>query len=60
LPISDVFTHRNSVNACHTVNIAMLLGRKVTWDREKYEFVGDDEANQLTRRKQRKPYTIEA
>jgi myo-inositol 2-dehydrogenase / D-chiro-inositol 1-dehydrogenase len=58
LPISDVFTHCNSVNACHTANIAMLLNRKVTWDHEKQEFVGDDEANQLTRRRQRKPYEI--
>ncbi|MCD4727328.1 MAG: Gfo/Idh/MocA family oxidoreductase [Pirellulales bacterium] len=60
LPISDVFTHCNSVNACHTANIAMLLGRKVKWNPKKYEFIGDDEANQLTRRKQRKPYAIEA
>ena len=60
LPISDVFTHCNSVNACHAANIAMLLGRKVKWDRKKYEFVGDDEANQLTRRKQREPYAIKA
>ncbi len=60
LPISDVFTHCNSVNACHTANIAMLLGRKVKWDQKKYEFVGDDEANQLTHRKQREPYAIKA
>jgi len=57
-PISDVFTHCNSVNACHTANIALLLNRKVTWDREKQEFVGDDEANQLIRRKRRDPYGI--
>ena len=60
LPISDVFTHCVAVNTCHTANIAMLLGRKVKWDQEKYAFLGDDEANQLTRRKQRAPYTIEA
>ncbi len=58
LPISDVFTHCNSVNACHSANIAMLLGRKLTWDREKYEFVGDDEANQFISRRERKPFTI--
>ncbi|MBU4272742.1 MAG: Gfo/Idh/MocA family oxidoreductase [Planctomycetes bacterium] len=60
LPVSDVFSHCNSVNACHTANIAMLLGRKVKWDQKKYEFVGDDEANRLTRRKQREPYAIKA
>jgi predicted dehydrogenase len=58
LPISDVYSHCNSVNACHMANIAMLLDRKVEWDPRKSEFVGDDEANQLTRRKQREPYTI--
>ena len=58
LPISDVFTHCNTVNACHMANIAMLLGRKVTWDRQKQEFAGDDEANQLTRRPEREPYVI--
>ena len=41
-------------------NIAMLLGRKVKWDPQKQEFIGDDEANQLTRRKQREPYAIKA
>ena len=60
LPISDVFTHCNTVNACHMANIAMLLGRKVAWDREKQAFVGDDEANQLTRRHEREPYVIRA
>ena len=58
LPISDVYSHCNSVNACHMANIAMLLERKVKWDPQKQEFIGDDEANQLTRRKQREPYTI--
>lgn len=57
LPISDVFSHCNSVNACHSANIALLLERKITWDREKQQF-DDDEANQLVRREQRKPYSI--
>jgi predicted dehydrogenase len=57
-PVSDVFTHTNSVNSCHMANIAMLLGRKVRWDPEKYEFVGDDEANALRSRRQREPWTF--
>jgi myo-inositol 2-dehydrogenase / D-chiro-inositol 1-dehydrogenase len=60
LPISDVFTHCNTVNTCHMVNIAMLLDRPVKWDSQKFEFIGDDEANQLTRRKQREPYAFKA
>lgn len=59
-PISDVFTHCNSVNACHMANIAMLLERKLQWDQQKQEFIGNDEANELTRRKQREPYVIKA
>lgn len=58
LPVSDVYTHTNSVNACHMANIAMLLNRTVKWDPEKYEFPGDEEANALTRRPQREPYQI--
>ncbi len=57
-PISDVWTHTNSVNACHMANIAMLLARKVRFDPEKYEFVGDAEANELMHRRQRAPYTV--
>jgi myo-inositol 2-dehydrogenase / D-chiro-inositol 1-dehydrogenase len=58
LPISDVYSHCNSVNACHMANIAMLLERKVKWDQQKYEFVGDDEANRLLRRTQREKYAF--
>ena len=58
LPISDVHTHTKSVNACHMANIAMLLGRKVKWDPEKYDFVDDADASALVNRKQREPYTI--
>jgi len=58
LPISDVFTHCNSVNACHAANIAMMLGRKIAWDQETQRCIDDDEANQLTRREQRKPFAI--
>ncbi len=60
LPISDVYTHCNSVNACHMANIAMLLKRKVRFDPNKRQFIDDAEANQLLSRPQREPYTIEA
>ncbi len=59
LPISDVFSHVNSVNACHMANISMLLGRKVRWNPATEDFVGDDQASRLRSRRQRKPYTIE-
>jgi len=57
-PISDVWTHCNSVNACHMANIAMLLGRAVRFDPKEYRFIDDEEANILMRRKQREPFQI--
>lgn len=45
MPISDVWTHCNSVNACHLANIAMFVQRKVTFNPDTYRFEGDDEAN---------------
>ncbi len=60
LPISDVYTHVHSVNACHMANIAMILGRKIKFDPDKCEFVGDEQATALINRRQREPYTIEA
>ncbi len=60
LPISDVFTHHRSVSVCHLANIAMLLGRPLTWNPENEDFVGDAEATAMLSREQRKPYEIDA
>ncbi len=60
LPISDVFTHVSSVNACHMANISMILGRKLTWDPRKGAFVKDDEANRYVKRTQREGFEIRA
>jgi predicted dehydrogenase len=58
-PVSDVFTHHRELSSCHMCNIAMLLKRKLRWDPTKEQFLGDDEANALISRPQRKPYTID-
>ncbi len=58
MPISDVWTHAHSVNACHMANIAMLLKRKIVFDQAEYQFVGDDEANRFISRAQRRPWHI--
>jgi myo-inositol 2-dehydrogenase/D-chiro-inositol 1-dehydrogenase len=55
-PISDVNSQHRSVSACHLGNISVRLGRKLTWDAQKEEFVGDDEANAMLSREQRSPY----
>jgi len=51
--------HRVST-VCHLANIALLLGRKLRWDPEKEEFIGDESANAMRRvRPMRKPWTLE-
>jgi len=58
LPISDVFTHHRSVSVCHLANIAMLLDRKLTWNPDQQDFVGDQEASAMISRKKRAGFEI--
>lgn len=58
LPISDVFTHHRSVSVCHLANIAMQLDRKLEFDPDAQKFRGDDEANAMISREQRKGFEI--
>ncbi len=55
-PVSDVVSQHRAVSSCHIGNISCRLGRKLTWDAAKEEFVGDDEANAMRNRAQRSPY----
>jgi len=55
-PISDVFTHHRAITTCHLANIAMRLGRALTWDPEAEQIVGDREAQNFQSRLQRKGY----
>jgi len=57
-PISDVFTHHRTMTACHLSNLALLLKRKLRWDPDREDFVGDDQASALCSRRQREPYAI--
>jgi len=61
-PISPVDQAQRVISACHLSNVALQLGRKIRWDPQREEIVGDAEASQsrYLRRPQRKPYTIEA
>jgi len=58
-PISDVDTHHRAMSTCHLANIAIRLGRKLTWDPVKEEIVGDADAAKWIGREQRKGYEIE-
>ncbi|MEX0978943.1 MAG: Gfo/Idh/MocA family oxidoreductase, partial [Pirellulales bacterium] len=57
-PISDVASQHRSVCVCHLANISMRLGRKLRWDPEAEQFVGDAQANTWLSRPQRKGFEI--
>jgi predicted dehydrogenase len=59
-PISDVWTHNRMLEICHLSNIAMRLGRAVTWDPVKREIVDDAEANSFLARESRQGFEIDA
>jgi predicted dehydrogenase len=59
MPVSDVFSHHRSLTTCHLAGIALRLNRKLTWDPAKEQIIGDDEANAMQKREQRKGYEIE-
>ena len=56
-PVADVEQGYISTASCILANVAMSLGRTLTWDPVKGRVVGDDEANRLLRRPYRKPWT---
>lgn len=55
-PVAPVEVSHRSCSACLVSYIAMKLGRKLTWNPRKEVFVGDDQANGMLSRPQRKPY----
>ena len=59
-PCAPVAIEHRTITACHLTNISLRLGRKVAWDPEKQQILGDDEANAWQKRPQRAPYVITA
>ena len=55
-PISDVWSHNRMLEICHLSNIAMRLGRAMSWDPVKREIVGDAEANTFLARESRQGF----
>ena len=58
-PASPVRIQHRTVSVCHLTNISLRLGRKLAWDPDAEQIVGDEEANAWLKREQREPYTIE-
>jgi predicted dehydrogenase len=56
-PVADIEQGHISTASCILANLSMQLGRSLTWDPEKHQVVGDDEATKLLRRPYRAPWT---
>lgn len=58
-PISDVASHHRHLSVCHVSNIALRLGRKLTYDPAVERFVDDAQADSLLSRIPRKGFETE-
>lgn len=57
-PVSDVFTHTQTMTALHVVNIAARLARPLAWDPKAEKFIGDEQADSFINREQRKGFEV--
>lgn len=55
-PNADVEDGHQVSVACHLANISMKLGRKLAWDADKEDVIGDREASAMLVRPYRKPW----
>lgn len=58
-PASDVWTHVSAINTCHLGNIAIRLGREISWDARTQTIKDDAQANAMQARSFRKGFEIE-
>jgi predicted dehydrogenase len=58
-PVSDLEGGHRVATVCHLANLSLRLGRKLRWDAEKEEVVGDPEAARMLVRPYRKPWDAE-
>ncbi len=55
-PVADIEQGYISTTSCILANLALKLGRSLTWDAENQRIAGDDEANRLLKRPYRSPW----
>ncbi|MFL5245498.1 MAG: Gfo/Idh/MocA family protein [Gemmataceae bacterium] len=56
-PVADIEQGHISSASCILANLSEKIGRTITWDPEKHQCVGDDEATKLLKRPYRRPWT---
>ena len=47
LPVSDAFSHVQTMNICHLLRLPRWLGRKIHWDPQAEKIIGDDRPRRL-------------
>ena len=57
-PVSNAEATHRSMTTCHIANMVLFLGRSLTWNPVKEEFVGDPEANRMRSRPIRGPWHL--
>ncbi len=57
-PVADVEIGHRTATICHLGNIALRLGRKLTWDPSHEQITGDDEAAKWVSRPYRAPWKL--
>ena len=55
-PISDLESGHRAAIICHLANLSLRLGRKLRWDAQREEIVGDAEVAKLLVRPYRQPW----
>lgn len=60
LPVSDVYSHLQTMNSCHLCAIAARFKREIKWDPKAEKIVGDEQAASLFARERRQGYDIPA
>ncbi len=58
LPVSDVFSHVQTMNSCHLSAIAARLNREIKWDPKAEKILGDEQAAGFLAREVRKGFEI--
>ena len=56
-PVADIEEGYISTASCILANMALQLGRELTWDPAKGQVANDEEANKLLARPYRQPWT---
>jgi predicted dehydrogenase len=57
-PAVDIEIGHRTATLCNLGNLSYMLGRKLVWDGDKQEIVGDELANRLLHKPQRHPYHL--